>query len=66
MHSKEVADKITSLNDAMSKTSGYGDRIVDAIESMGPGCLYDDPENEEQAKGMLIVLDWILKTVLAS
>lgn len=40
---------------------GPSDRIVDAVQSMGAGCLFDDFNSEEQIKGAMIVLTWIRK-----
>lgn len=54
MHSKEMADTILRIAPKLD-----GDKLLEAFHSMGPACLFDDPENEEQVKGAMIVLKWV-------
>lgn len=53
-HSEDISDillRITPKLDAQ--------KLFDAFATMGPGCLFDDFENEEQVKGAKIVFEWV-------
>jgi len=59
MHSRELADKILEISEALSSNRLKGDDLRVAILEMGPACVFDDMENEEQVKGAMKVLNWL-------
>lgn len=67
MFSKELADKILEMSNKLNSSSVHqadlGSYVVCALHEMGPCCFFQDLPNEEQAKGAIAVLDWIIKGV---
>ena len=50
-----VVDIMAELQD------GPPERIAEAVQCMGSGCLFEDFNSAEQLKGAMIVLSWIRK-----
>ena len=62
IHSPEMAEAILDINTSL--LHGYSkDKIIEAFESMGSACLFDDCENDEQVKGAMIVLNWLKRDI---
>lgn len=57
-HSPALSAKIVELQRHL--TIDNTDVLMSSLRAMGPLCLFDDCENEEQAKGAILVIDWLL------
>jgi len=54
----DLSRKIARLAELAIKDGG-GDKLRHAIFDMGPGCLFDDPKNDDQRYGAALVLNWL-------
>lgn len=69
-HSSELGAKILELGKLLNEKLADSPKatraaIVQSLYDMGPACLFDDMENEDEAKGAMKALDWIMVQVRA-
>jgi hypothetical protein len=56
---KRLGEAIINLRDRVHNEVDSAALLKEAVLSFGPACIFDEPKNDEQAKGMLIVIDWL-------
>jgi hypothetical protein len=58
VYSKELSDKILEIMPKLNK-EGSKERVLSALQCLGPSCFFQDCETEEEAKGAIRLLNWI-------
>lgn len=58
MHSKVISDAILRISPKLVR-SDAGEKLIEGMQTMGPGCIFDDFSTEEEAQGGLKVLLWL-------
>lgn len=60
MHSPIISDKLLVMRDNMANPNrDQKEAVWNALQEMGPGCLADQFDSDEEARGAYKVLEWI-------